>query len=501
MKLSVLVVAASVILITVPAYAGDEVTITTGSYDQKNLAIYDVTIVWADNRNGNWDICGYNLSTKEKFQVTSDPTDQQQPSIYGDFVVWTDNRNGNEDIYGYNIQTHKEVQITTDPHDQRAPALNQNVVVWEDNRNGNWDIFAYDLSTGEEMVITAEPHDQDNPAIFNTHIVWCDWRNDHKGMYGYNLVTNEEFCIIKESKIIVCPVLYGDDVFWIDSSSLYSYNFTTKKKSEIPSFLSLKQDLSVCGDVLVWAELRNVGGRTDICGCNLKTGAELSIATGPEWQLGPAVYGDFVVWVERKEDWTGSRICGRSISTVTATPLPLIMRMPFGFNCLYGGLFITALIGSSFMMRKWSLRDSFFPGKGRELRRGPYYSVGFLISATIFAFWGFRLLSNFRDESGLMLLLPCTLSLLGFFWYRENPYVRITEERIILFDALFYPQIIARDEIRDIKFQPWKARIELVLDGRTIRVDLSAVKPEQKRDLITLLHVRTQDPTREENSE
>ncbi|MBU7024090.1 MAG: hypothetical protein HXS40_07960 [Theionarchaea archaeon] len=502
MNLNVLVLTASVMLIIIPVHPGDEVTITTDSYYLEDPAIYEKTVVWADKRNGNWDIYGYNLSTEEEFQVTSDLSDQQQPSIYGDFVVWTDNRNGNEDIYGYNIQTHREVQITTDLYDQRAPALSQSIVVWEDNRNGNWDIFAYDLSTGKEMVITAEPHDQKNPAIFTTRIVWCDWRNKHTGIYGYDLTTNEEFCITEKSKIRGHPVLYGDDVFWVDSSSLYSYNFTTEKKSEIPSFLSWKYDLSVYGDVLVWAEYRNRGDATDVYGHDLTTGAELLIATGPAWQSSPTVYEDLVVWVETREGETGYHICGRSISTVPTTPLPLIVRMLFLFECLFGGLLITALVGSSFIVRKWSLRDSLTPGKGKDLGWGGCCSVWwFLVPAAISAIMGFWVLSDLRDEFGLALLLPYTLSLLGLFWCRDNPYIRITEERIILFIIPFHPQVITRDKIRDIKFQPWNAKIELVLEGKTVRVDLDAVDLEQKRGLITLLHVKAQDPGHEESGE
>jgi beta propeller repeat protein len=59
--------------------------------------------VWTDDRNGNWDIYGYDLSTKEEFQITTDESDQRFPAIYGSTVVWQDERNGNSDIYGVDL--------------------------------------------------------------------------------------------------------------------------------------------------------------------------------------------------------------------------------------------------------------------------------------------------------------------------------------------------------------------------------------------------------------
>ena len=57
-------------------------------------------MVWQDNRNGNWDIYGFDFSSSKEFQITKDKSDQRNPSIYRNIVVWEDNRNGNCDIYG-----------------------------------------------------------------------------------------------------------------------------------------------------------------------------------------------------------------------------------------------------------------------------------------------------------------------------------------------------------------------------------------------------------------
>ncbi|MBU7014020.1 MAG: hypothetical protein HXS52_01920 [Theionarchaea archaeon] len=488
MKMNMLAAAVSIVFLIFPAQTGNEIAITSDLYYQKDPALYEETIVWADNRNGNWDIFGYDLSTGEEFQITSDLSDQESPCIYGDLVVWLDKRNNNKDIYGYNIKTKKEFQITTDVQDQRNPALGQTFVVWEDSRSGTWNIYAYNLSTGKELEVAAGPHDQYYPVTFDSYIVWCERRNK-SGIYACDLATTREFCITENSDISGYPVIDGDDIFWAGSSNLYSYNLETQKKSEIPSFRSRKYSLTVHGDTLVWLEYSNTGGGQEICGQDLKTNEELRIATGLDWESSPAVYGDLVVWMEAKED-ESSDIHGRYISTVPAAPLPLILKMPFFFDCLYGGMLMAALIGSFFAVKKWSLRDSLSPGKGRDFKRGSYASAVVLVCAASYACLGFHDFCHYRDYSWFISLLPYTISLLAFFWYRETPSVRVTEEKVILF-SFFYPQIIAWDEVLDTKFLPWKSRIELVLDDKTVGVDLDIVEPEQKRDLITVLSRRS----------
>lgn len=77
--------------------------LTDNASDQLNPDIYEHIAVWQDNRNGHWDIYGYNFITRRSFRITDDPADQTAPTIGGGFVAWTDLRGGAEAIWAAHL--------------------------------------------------------------------------------------------------------------------------------------------------------------------------------------------------------------------------------------------------------------------------------------------------------------------------------------------------------------------------------------------------------------
>ena len=145
----------------------EDIPVIVNASTQWDPAIYKDIVVWQDDRNGNWDIYGFDLSAKEEFQITTDESDQRYPAIYSSIVVWQDDRNGNWDIYGFDLSIREEFQITTDGSDQWRPAIYGDIIVWRDDRNGNKDIYAYNLSTEEEFQITTNTSAQYYPVIYH----------------------------------------------------------------------------------------------------------------------------------------------------------------------------------------------------------------------------------------------------------------------------------------------------------------------------------------------
>ena len=69
-----------------------------------------------------------------------------QPRIDGNIVVWDDERNGNSDIYGYDITSGTEFQITDDTAPQMVPDISGHTVVWSDYRHSPAEIYAANIA-------------------------------------------------------------------------------------------------------------------------------------------------------------------------------------------------------------------------------------------------------------------------------------------------------------------------------------------------------------------
>ena len=147
------------------------------------------TVVWQESRAaGGWGNYGV---FKRDIDADSEPVrickhpgkSSQNPAISVSVIVWQDNRNGNWDIYGYDLEAKKEMVIYKGAGDQTAPDIDGRIIVWQDNRNGNWDIYGYDLDTKQVFAAYKGTGNQTEPAIYADTIVWTDDRAGNKDIY------------------------------------------------------------------------------------------------------------------------------------------------------------------------------------------------------------------------------------------------------------------------------------------------------------------------------
>ncbi len=143
-------------------------------------AVHGNIVVWQDDRNGNWDIYGADITVPAApvvFQITDDPYDQVGPEIWGNTVVWQDERNGNTDIYGADISDLSnitEFQVTSDPTDDGRPGywigpeIEGDIIVYRSYRGFDWDICYASLETTINVAIGVNPGDLSGKINLNS---------------------------------------------------------------------------------------------------------------------------------------------------------------------------------------------------------------------------------------------------------------------------------------------------------------------------------------------
>jgi len=172
--------------------------------------------VWADERNGDWDIyfsyrpAGDTWGANVRVNDDAGQAAQYHPSIAIDasgnaYAVWSDSRNGDSDIYfsyrpaGGNWGTNLKVNDDPGTAEQWESAIAVDAsgnayAVWGDCRDGNWDIYFSYRPAGGTWGANVRVNDdagtiaQGWPAIAvdasgNAYAVWGDSRNASPDIY------------------------------------------------------------------------------------------------------------------------------------------------------------------------------------------------------------------------------------------------------------------------------------------------------------------------------
>ena len=312
------------LLLLTPLRGSGVFQLTVDPGNQANPAIYGDTVVWEDDRNGNWDIYAYTISSQTVVQITSDVSNQMEPAVQGDAIVWMDERNGNTDIFLYDLSQKQEFQVTTDEANQTHPALYGDVVVWQDYRNGNWDILGYDLSLQQEFQVTISSSNQTHPALYGDVVVWQDYRNGNWDIFGYDLSLQQEFQITSDARDQVTPSIYGDMVVWADDRNenwdIYGYRISTSQEFRITTDTTNQMNPAVSENAVVWEDERN--GGYDVYRYDLHLLQKDPIGLNSAFQKRPALYGNSIVWEDyRNGNWDiyGYNLPGLSPQTTLYT--------------------------------------------------------------------------------------------------------------------------------------------------------------------------------------
>jgi beta propeller repeat protein len=147
---------------------GTETAVTPDrSHGYEKPSIWENRVVYVSYREDeNYDVFMSTLGTTTvETRITNNPSMQWMPKVYGDHIVWQDNRNGNWDIYMYTVSTASETRLSSETIDQVYPSIWGDDIVWQERgTDGFWYIVHYDLRTGlTRRIVRTEVSADDGP--------------------------------------------------------------------------------------------------------------------------------------------------------------------------------------------------------------------------------------------------------------------------------------------------------------------------------------------------
>ena len=235
----------------------------TSSDNASNPSISGDRIVYQEERNGNFDIVLYNITTKIQSVICSDPHDQVSPVIDGDTVVWQDYRLGHTRYYGYDerqptsniylysLNSGTGRLISTLDTNQESPALSGHRVIWLDGRKDRttgdsgghmyyfMDVYLFDLDTNTESVLKEAYTDWSSFSSLTISGDYAAWLNYHDSVVGIvNLETNLEYGI----QDAVSPAVSGSNLVYMIDGDVYLVSLVTP--GAVPGGSGVPRDLN-----------------------------------------------------------------------------------------------------------------------------------------------------------------------------------------------------------------------------------------------------------------
>lgn len=223
-------------------YNSDMVDPTT--QDQIDPWIHKQRMVWQDFRDvGPGEIYFKNLRTGEVSRITDNPAGQYYPVIYEQWIIWADNRNTQFDLYGYNLLRDAEIQLTSTPEDEKRPKVIGEWVVYSEDSAGelNTNLRMLSLSNLAAIQLTNIESEKEKPSTASGKLIWTDSRNGVKQiMIGsipdlYPVFNNQNTVAVTEGMVSNLQDAYTLLGLWNTEAGVAAI---TKYTSLIPTVVS-----------------------------------------------------------------------------------------------------------------------------------------------------------------------------------------------------------------------------------------------------------------------
>lgn len=290
------------------------------------------TVVWADDRSGNFDIFAYDLESGEERTVTDAPGDQTDPVVADGQVYWVDHRGSAPTIWtldpdteqplqlsgpgadkvaasdcfvawsqdsgtdtGYDIAgayagCDESVDVCSAPGDQVNPTVSSDLVAWEDHRGANADIYAFGLESQNVFPVCEARGDQTTPSAYGCVVVWADDRSGDSDLYGAD----------------TCELWQGDGDHWRKITRVLRCDNEKRTEFIVNDGPGDQTQPAISGPMVYYTQTGNGANGADIMGLDLSGGDPFVVSDGdgPQTNAASGCNGDYVAWRDAGGDKT-----------------------------------------------------------------------------------------------------------------------------------------------------------------------------------------------------
>ncbi len=167
-----------------------EVIIDASGQDQLDPSINAGRVVWQDFRDvGVGEIYLKDLASDVVQRITDNTGGQFHPVIENQWVVWADNRDLQFDLYAYNLRRGVEIQLTDTPEDETRPQISGQWLVYEEDLAGEQQINlrALYLPNLASVQLTNLASNKEQPVLVSGNVLWTDQLNGFRQVFSAKL--------------------------------------------------------------------------------------------------------------------------------------------------------------------------------------------------------------------------------------------------------------------------------------------------------------------------
>jgi TolB protein len=176
---------------------GEVSRLSNSARDDMGAKIDDGKVVWysykgAPGQDEFSDIYYFDIGTWKLTNVTDDWPLQYSPDVFGDTILWHDNRQVNWEIFKYNITTGMEERLTFEIEQSFAPRIHgdRTVYYYHDRVRDRWSVRMYDLSAGNQTILETETYGDSQPVVYGDRVAWVNKSNAEMDIYvlDFNII-------------------------------------------------------------------------------------------------------------------------------------------------------------------------------------------------------------------------------------------------------------------------------------------------------------------------